>query len=365
MIKFGMINQIIPKQDHHNRKIIHIDMDCFYAAVEMRDNPELANKPIAVGGVENRSVLCTCNYLARKFGVRSAMSTKIARTKCRDLIVLPVNMSKYRQVAKSIQEIFRTFTDLVEPLALDEAYLDVTENHDFHNSATLMAEEIRRQIWLKEKLTASAGVAPNKFLAKIASGWNKPNGICVISPNQVDEFVINLPVEKLFGVGKVTLEKLSRMQIKTCADIQKYTLMELVHRFGKFGQMLYYQSRGIDNRQVISNRPRKSLSVETTFLSDINNEHELLESLNKLQEKLNQRLNDTANSYKIKTQFVKVKYANFQTKTAELISDNTEYNNYKLLIAKFINGSPIRLIGIGVRFHELNNEIIINQPTLL
>ncbi|MCE3269463.1 MAG: dinB, partial [Burkholderiales bacterium] len=207
-----------------NRKIIHIDMDCFYAAIEIRDNPELINKPVAVGGNSERSVLCTCNYVARRYGVHSAMSSRIAKSKCKDLIILPVNMSKYKKAAKIIQSIFFEFTNLVEPLSLDEAYLDVTSNQNHNNSASLIAQDIRERIWDEVNLTASAGIAPNKFLAKIASGWNKPNGQFVIPPNMINSFVANLPVEKIFGVGKVTLAKLHKMNIKKCIDVQEFSL---------------------------------------------------------------------------------------------------------------------------------------------
>lgn len=192
------------------RKIIHVDMDCFYAGIEIRDNPSLATKPVAVGGASNqRGVLCTCNYIARQYGVRSAMPTAIAYRHCPDLIVLPVNMPKYRQISESIHRIFKEFTELVEPLALDEAFLDVSESSLYRGSATWIAEAIRNKIWQKEQLTASAGVAPNKFLAKIASGWNKPNGVFVIRPEQILSFVSQLPVTKLFGVGKVTAKNYS------------------------------------------------------------------------------------------------------------------------------------------------------------
>lgn len=354
------------EQDNNSpkRKIIHIDMDCFYAAIEIRDNPKLANKPIAVGGPENsRGVLCTCNYIARKFGVRSAMPTNMAKSLCKDLIILPVNMSKYKLVSKNIQAIFHKFTDLVEPLALDEAYLDVTNNPDYQNSATLIAQAIRKEIWDSQNLTASAGVAPNKFLAKIASGMNKPNGIYVITPDQVSPFVKTLPVEKIFGVGKVTLNKLKQMNLNTCYDLQQLSLRELVERFGKFGYSLYYQAHGIDNREINPNRIRKSLSVETTFNQDIKDSNLLLQELAKLHQQLIARLSNLDNSYKIKNQYIKLKYHNFRVKSTEIKSDNTDIQTFKALLLKLTNENhtPIRLLGLGVSFADPNTDTNISQ----
>lgn len=333
-----------------NHKIIHIDMDCFYAAIEIRDNPELSNKPVAVGGNTERSVLCTCNYIARKFGIYSAMPSKIAKSKCKDLIILPVNMSKYKKTAKIIQNIFFEFTNLVEPLALDEAYLDVTHNQSHNNSATLIAQDIQERILQEVGLTASAGVAPNKFLAKIASSWNKPNGLFVISPPQIDNFVANLGVEKIFGVGKVTLAKLHSMHIKKCADLHPFSLSQLVGKFGKFGYTLYNQSRGIDPRTVEPNRPRKSLSVETTFTKDIDNILELQNNLLTLYNQLLLRLNDMNGEYKIKNQFVRIKFNNFKTKSIETSSNCPSFEVFTNLLNNITFTHNIRLLGIGVHF---------------
>lgn len=344
------------------QKIIHIDMDCFYAAVEIRDNPKLSSQPVAVGGSGERGVLCTCNYLARSYGVRSAMSNKIALQKCPDLLILPVNMAKYKDVSKSIQQIFYEFSDLVEPLSLDEAYIDVTDNQYFSNSATLIADEIRRQIWQKENLTASAGVAPNKFLAKIASGWNKPNGLFVIPPENVEKFVLDLEVNKLFGVGRVTAEKLHKMNINTCNDLQKFALPDLIHRFGKFGHVLYLQSRGIDNRLVNANRVRKSVSVETTFLSDTNDIIFLNNELNLLYGDLTNRYTKLSKQYQIKGLYVKVKYKDFKSRTAEMIGSNLDKDKFLLLLQKLMNNVDIRLLGLGVKLllndDKLNSELL-------
>lgn len=343
------MNSIIQRK----QKIIHIDMDCFYAAVEIRDNPKLVNLPVAVGGAEDRGVLCTCNYVARQYGIRSAMSGKVALQKCPELIILPVNMAKYKEVSKSIQQIFYQFTNLVEPLSLDEAYLDVTDNQEFSNSATLIAEEIRRIIYKKESLTASAGVGPNKFLAKIASGWNKPNGLFVIPPENVEKFVLDLEVNKLFGVGRVTAEKLHKMNIITCNDLQKFTLPDLIHRFGKFGQTLYLQSRGIDNRLVNANRVRKSLSVETTFSKDTANYQQITAELDNLYLDLVNRYNKIASEYLIKGQYIKVKYKDFKSRTAEITSHDLNKENFIMLLTKLLNDSEIRLLGLGVKLTVL------------
>jgi DNA polymerase-4 len=336
------------------KKIIHIDMDCFYAAIEMRDNPQLQNKPVAVGGTSERSVLCTANYLARKFGIRSAMATKKALQLCSDLVVIPVNMTKYKQASGQIQKIFHQFTDLVEPLALDEAYLDVTDNQEFNNSATLTAKEIKNLILQQTQLTASAGIAPNKFLAKIASGWNKPNGLFTISPEQIDNFIINLPVENIFGVGKVTLQKLHKLNIKTCNDLQQFSLPALVNQFGKFGNTLYYQARGIDNREVNPNRERKSVSVETTFNADIIGVNNLITHLETLHLQLVSRLEKFNSPYPIKNQFIKLKYNNFQTKSMETISNFVDLNNFIKLLQKIDPKKPVRLLGIGITFNTEN-----------
>lgn len=334
------------------RKIIHIDMDSFYASVEIRDNPSLAKLPVAVGGSGARGVLCTCNYIARDYGVRSAMSSKLALQKCPELLILPVNMAKYQEVSKSVQQIFYQFTDLVEPLSLDEAYLDVTDNPDFQNSATLIAQEIRRLIWETEHLTASAGVAPNKFLAKIASAWNKPNGLFVIPPEKVISFVNDLEVSKIFGVGRVTNQKLQSLGIKTCRDLQKFNITELTNYFGKLGHTLYHQSRGIDNRVVNNNRSRKSLSVETTFLEDTNDNQILIKELDVLYDDLIKRYAKLTKQYHIKSLYVKVKYKDFTVRVTENAGSELNKDSYIILMNKLLNDNKVRLLGLGIRLIE-------------
>jgi len=251
------------------RKIVHIDMDAFYASVEQRDDPQLRGKPVVVAWRGNRSVVCAASYEARRFGVRSAMPATRAARLCPDAVFVPPDFSRYRAVSRLAREIFRRHTDLVEPLSLDEAYLDVSENKTGLPTATRVARVIREQIREELKLTASAGVAPNKFLAKIASDWRKPDGLFVIQPEDVDRFLLPLPVGRLPGVGKVTEEKLKNLAIQTAADLRKLDLPALEKRFGRYGVRLYELARGIDNSEVIPDRPTQSVSAEDTFEHDV------------------------------------------------------------------------------------------------
>ncbi len=329
------------------RKIIHVDMDCFYAAIEIRDNLSLADLPVAVGGAseDRRGVLCTCNYVARKFGVRSAMATAQAYRLCPDLIVLPVNMTKYKEAAKMIHAIFREYTPLVEPLSLDEAYLDVTDS----------------------PFTASAGVAPNKFLAKIASGWKKPNGLFVIRPHEIDGFVKELPVKELFGVGKVTAQKLHAQGLKTCADLQNVSLLQLTEYFGKLGARLHQHSFGRDDREVEPNRIRKSVSVEETFSMNISSLEKCIPIVDDLFQRLLKRLQDSASSFPIKNQYVKVKYSDFKQITIERVSTSADLMQFKNLLQSIENKEkkPIRLLGLGVHFQTETKPHKIIQQSLL
>jgi DNA polymerase IV len=340
-------------------------MDCFYAAIEMRDNPSLRNKPIAVGGSPNaRGVLCTSNYMAREYGVRSAMSSAYAKRLCPNLSILPVNMQKYREISNEIREIFFEYTDLVEPLSLDEAYLDVTDSNFCSNSATFMAEEIRHKIVKKCHLTASAGVAPNKFLAKVASDINKPNGQYVIRPQDVSEFIDTLPVKKIPGVGKVTVKKLEKMQINTCSDLQAKSQIELTDALGKFGARLFELSRGIDDRAVEPSRIRKSISVENTYADDLLSLDACINELPDLFLQLTNRLKNKKN-LKIHKQFVKVKFHDFKTTTAESISSDLSQDLFKMLMTTGYQrkSKPVRLLGIGVGFkddeHQAQQELFL------
>jgi Nucleotidyltransferase/DNA polymerase involved in DNA repair len=251
------------------RKIVHIDMDAFYASVEQRDDPQLRGKPVIVAWRGNRSVVCAASYEARKFGVRSAMPAVRAERLCPNAVFLPPDFQRYRAVSRQVRDIFRRHTDLIEPLSLDEAYLDVTENKTGLPTATQVARTIREQIRTELQLTASAGVAPNKFLAKIASDWKKPNGLFVIQPEEVDAFLPPLTVGRLPGVGKVTEEKLQGFDVYTIADLRSLDLSMLETRFGRYGVRLYELARGVDESKVVPDRPTQSISAEDTFEDDV------------------------------------------------------------------------------------------------
>jgi len=251
------------------RKIIHIDMDAFYASVEQRDDPQLRGKPVIVAWRGNRSVVCAASYEARRFGVRSAMPAVRAERLCPDATFLPPDFARYRVVSQQVREIFKRHTDLIEPLSLDEAYLDVSRNKTGLPTATQVARTIREQIRSELDLTASAGVAPNKFLAKIASDWRKPDGLFVIQPGEVDSFLLPLPVSRLPGVGKVTEEKLKSFQVQTVGDLRALDLSALERHFGRYGVRLHELAQGIDNNEVIPDRPTQSISAEDTFEQDV------------------------------------------------------------------------------------------------
>ena len=251
------------------RKIVHIDMDAFYASVEQRDNPELRGKPVVVAWRGKRSVVCAASYEARRFGVRSAMAATHAERLCPEAVFVPPDFTRYRAASHAVREIFLRHTELIEPLSLDEAYLDVTENKIGLATATKVAIAIRQQIHEELRLTASAGVAPNKFLAKIASDWRKPNGLFVIQPADVEDFLTPLPVGRIPGVGKVTEEKLLKLGLRLVGEIRARTLEELRTHFGRYGQRLYELARGVDENPVVPNRPTQSISAEDTFEQDV------------------------------------------------------------------------------------------------
>lgn len=346
-----------------SNKIIHIDMDCFYAAVEIRDNPELQTKAVAVGAkVEQRGVLTTCNYEARKYGLHSAMSTARALQLCPDLILLPVSMNKYRQVSAEIHTIFHRYTDKIEPLSLDEAYLDATGLDVCQGSATLLAKRIRAEIYQEIGLTASAGIAPNKFLAKVASDWHKPNGQFVIAPETVAEFVKKLAVKKIPGVGKITEKKLAAQGIRNCNQLQSIAKEDLIEKFGKFGVNLYNYCRGIDHRSVDVKRTRKSVSVEHTFLHDLKTLPACEEKLSMLNQELMRRL-EKYNNRVIHKQFIKIKFFDFTQMTKEFVVYDLSENNFLLLLREALANfsKPVRLLGIGVRFVDLADKVVIQQ----
>ncbi len=252
-----------------SRRIVHIDMDAFYASVEQRDDPSLKGKPVVVAWKGKRSVVCAASYEARRYGVRSAIPAIQAERLCPEAIFLPPDFPRYKAVSQAVREIFLRHTDLVEPLSLDEAYLDVTVNKTELPTATLVAKTIRRQIWDELNLTASAGVAPNKFLAKIASDWKKPNGLFVIQPHEVQGFLLPLPVGRIPGVGKVTEARMDKIGIKTAGDIREMDAQKLEEHFGRWGSRLHELAHGIDHNPVVPNRVRKQISAEDTFQEDI------------------------------------------------------------------------------------------------
>lgn len=334
------------------RAIIHLDMDCFYAAIEVRDRPALRGKPVAVGGArERRGVLTTCNYEARKFGIRSAMPTFMALQRCPQLIVLPTRFDVYRREAAIIRGILHRFTPLIEPLSLDEAYLDVTAHP---GAPGALAEVIRKAILQKTKLTASTGIGPNKLIAKIASEMNKPNGQFEVTPEEVPGFMHPLPVRKIWGIGEKTGRKLEGLGVKTCGDLQRFTRPQLVDLFGKFGVELYDLCRGIDHRPVEPDRPRKSLSTEETFPVDLASLGQCEEKLEELFQDLMADLAQKESTRNVAKIFVKLKFSDFSRTTAERAGLAPALPEFRLLLAEAFDrtGKPVRLIGVGVRFAD-------------
>jgi DNA polymerase-4 len=335
------------------RKILHVDMDAFYASVEQRDDPSLQGRPVIVGWVGERSVVCAASYEARKFGVHSAMPASRARRLCPEGVWRAPDFERYRAVSKQIREIFERHTPLVEPLSLDEAYLDVTQELTGIPTATETAEKIRAEIREETRLTASAGVAPNKFLAKIASDWRKPDGIFVIRPHQVERFLIPLPVRKIPGVGKATEAVLHEMKIETVGDLREYELQALIARFGKWGTRLWELARGIDESPVEPSRKRKSWSSENTFATDITRDEAaqwIRTEAQKLWETLEQR------SMRGRTVTVKLRTPDFKTATRQLSPPELPSSADDLarigvgLLEKFsfAEGARYRLVGVGV-----------------
>jgi DNA polymerase-4 len=333
-------------------------MDCFYAAVEMRDFPEYQNIPLAVGGDGPRSVLCTSNYQARQFGVRAAMPAITAKQLCPHLTIVHGRMDVYKETSKHIREIFSRYTDLIEPLSLDEAYLDVTDASMCQGSATLIAEKIRADIFNELKLTASAGIAPNKFLAKIASDENKPNGQCVITPDKVAGFVDQLSLKKIPGIGPKTFEKLNRHGYVTCADVRQSDIRTLQNIVGKFANSLYLKSHGVDNRVLEVSRQRKSLAIETTLAQDLSSQDECELVIESLYQKLLTRLAPHSNREIIK-QGVKLKFADFNQTTVETQSHECQQALFTSLLSKAYSRSNqrgIRLVGLTLGFADSTGE---------
>ena len=342
----------MPNNKLDQRKIIHIDMDAFFASVEQRDCPDLQGKPVAVGSAEGRGVVAAASYEARVFGVRSAMPSVTAARLCKDLIFVRARFDAYRAVSQQIHEIFSEFTPLIEPLSLDEAYLDVTEDLKGIGSATLVAQQIRDLIFERTQLTASAGVSYNKFLAKIASDLNKPNGLATILPDQAEGFLEKLPVREFHGIGKATAQKMYDMNIYKGVDLKALSLTDMVARFGKTGHYYYHVVRGVDDREVNPNRIRKSVSVEETFSENKKSIGELREVLSELVERLMVRVKKAeVSGY---TVILKIKYEDFEIisrrVTAKQLVKTKEEVMFlaERILAQIKLRKSVRLIGIGM-----------------
>lgn len=341
------------------RKIIHCDCDCFYASVEMRDDPRLRELPLAIGGqADQRGVVATCNYAARKFGVRSAMPTSQALKRCPDLVIMRPNMEKYRAASRQILAIYRDYTDLVEPLSLDEAYLDVSNTDRLQGSATRIAQEIRQRIAADVGITVSAGVAPNKFLAKIASDWNKPDGLYVILPEQVEQFVIKLEVARLFGVGKVTANKLHQLGVHTCEDLLTWSLPDLLQQFGKLGGSLFSLCRGIDERAVVPSHERKSVSIEETYTHDLIDFQHCIAELPVLYASLEKQVERTGTANLIHKLNIKIRFNDFKQTTVECRANQLDQQVFAdlLQIGYQRRQLPVRLIGLGIGLSEKKTD---------
>lgn len=337
------------------RKIIHIDMDAFYASIEQRDHPEYRGKPVAVGYGEKRGVVAAASYEARKYGVHSAMPSVTALRKCPHIIFATPRFDVYRSVSNQVMQVFHEYTRLVEPLSLDEAFLDVTENYPGNPSATLIAKEIKQKIFNRTRLTASAGVSYNKFLAKIASDMRKPNGLFVIEPEKADAFIEKLPVTKFFGVGKVTAARMEKLGIQTGKDLKQWSKIDLVDEFGKAGMAYYNYVRGIDDRVVESERVRKSLGAEETFLDDLDKMVDILGALDQIAREVQRRA--TKREFLAKTVTLKIKYADFtlitRSKTVEYFVNTYEklfeLGKELLLQVDDLQDKKVRLLGLTLK----------------
>ncbi len=338
------------------RKIIHLDMDCFYAAIEVRDNPSLAGRPVGVGGSSGRGVLTTANYEARKYGCRSAMPVFKARQLCPEIILTPVRFEVYQNESARIRAIFARYTPVIQPLSLDEAYLDVSQRPE---SGAALAREIRQTILEETGLTASAGIAPNKMLAKIASDWNKPNGQLEIKAEEVDDFMRGLRVGKLQGVGQKGRETLASMGIQTCGELQSFSKVELAERLGRWGLELYERCRGRDDREVSVDRTRKSLSKERTFRENIDDLGWLKTVLHQLRAEVAKAAAEKAER-DIKSRVVKLKFEDFTQTTAEKAGAVMTVEVYEELLSVAWargRGKSVRLLGVGVKFEDEEEQL--------
>jgi DNA polymerase-4 len=343
------------------RKIIHIDMDAFFASVEQLDHPELKGKPVAVGGNGDRSVVAAASYEARKFGVRSAMSSVIAKRLCPDLIFVKHNFTRYTEVSAKVMEILREYTDLIEPLSIDEAFLDVTKDKKNIGSATVIARKIRQEIKSRTGLTASAGISVNKFLAKIASDINKPDGMFLIRPEDAEKFIEELSVEKFYGIGKVTAQKMHRLGIHTGADLKKWDLVSLVRNFGKPGVFFHEIVRGIDERPVEPDQERKSVGTELTYDKDLTTRFEVIAELYKLEKELMERLEHAETTGRTIT--LKIKFSDFRqiTRSKTLQNYVRDFDSLHKEVSEIrkslkLEGSRIRLLGLSISNLETDNS---------
>ncbi|MDD2315286.1 MAG: DNA polymerase IV [Proteiniphilum sp.] len=347
-----------------NRKIIHVDMDAFYASIEQRDNPDYRGKPVAVGYGEKRGVVAAASYEARRYGIHSAMPSVTALRKCPHLIFVMPRFDHYRQVSSQIMQIFLEYTDKVEPLSLDEAFLDVTVNHKGNRSATLIAKEIKQKILNRTRLTASAGVSYNKFLAKIASDYKKPNGLFVIEPAEAEAFVEKLPVNKFFGVGRVTAARMEELGIKTGADLKQWSEVDLVREFGKAGITYYHFARGVDDREVESERVRKSLGAEETFFDDLSEMVDLLAALDQLAAEVQRRAEKK--KFLARTLTLKIKYADFtvitRSRTVEhyirTYSQLFDLGKELLLQVDDLQEQKVRLMGLTLKNADAEGSML-------
>ena len=326
-------------------------MDSFFASLEIRDKPELKNKPVAVGGkAHERGVLTTCNYIAREYGLHSAMPTKKALSLCKNLIVLPVDIDKYKRESKEIFKVFKCYSKKIEPISIDEAYIDVTDSDYCESDPEKMAYQIRSCIWKDFKITASAGISCNKLLAKICSDWKKPNNQYSLSDDQVSDFIKDIRLDMIPGIGKVNFKKCINLNMKYCKDMYIYSIDELEKIFGSYGANLYNLIRGIDQRDVNINRIRKSISVEDTFLEDINNVESCISKIDFLYKKLIQRcrINEISQN-SVKEIFIKVKFNDFKVISRQSKCNTLNLKSYIQLLTNNINRpiKPIRLLGLG------------------
>lgn len=338
------------------RQVLHVDCDCFFAAVEMRDQPHLRHVPLAIGGAsDRRGVISTCNYIARKYGVRSAMASAQAKKLCPDLVLVPGNMQKYREVSLQVMEVLKQYALQFEVVSVDEAYLELAPA----SNGEIVAQQIRQQIESELGITVSVGIAPNKFLAKIASDWHKPNGQFAILPSDVDSFVARLEVKKIPGVGPKSAAKLHDMGIYTCGHVRELPHETLLQRFGKFGQLLIERAKGQDNRGLSQGRVRKSISIERTFVEDLQNQSEIEEALSEMWPKFLERIERAGLKLEQLAPFVKVKFADFHVTTLAKQSSQASFDEYlKLLIqASKRDQQTIRLLGLGAKLLQPSAQL--------